>query len=112
MHSLLGCFLPNNDHKYFSWFVTLCFLCFLFLLHIFRDYLWIKSRNALLLNIRRVHLVNFVTINLLGELSCFFLVKKVKVFIVSLTRNIPVSTNLWRAQISTFGIMIAKLCVF
>ena len=23
----------------------------------------------------------------------------------------PISTNLWRAQIGTFGIMIAKLCV-
>ena len=25
--------------------------------------------------------------------------------------NMPISTNLWRAQIGTFGILIAKLCV-
>ena len=27
------------------------------------------------------------------------------------TRNMPISNNLWRVQIGTFGIMIVKLCV-
>ena len=57
------------------------FLCFLFLLSNRQDILSIKSRNALLLNIGRVCLTNFVTINLLGGCSWFFLSIKVKAFI-------------------------------
>ena len=97
------------SHKYLCGFAALCFLSFLFLLSIREDILSIKSRNTLLLNIGRVSLINFVTINLLGGFSWLFLSIKVK-HSKELTRNMPISTNLWRAQMGTVGIIIAKLC--
>ena len=71
-------------HQYFCRFAALCcffFVCFLFLLSNRQDMLSIKSRNALLLNIGRACLINFVTINLLGGCSWFFLSIRVKAFI-------------------------------
>lgn len=47
----------------------------------------IKSRSALLLNTGRVCLINFVTMNLLGGVSCFFIAKKVKAFIRTNTKS-------------------------
>ena len=76
-------------HKYFCGFAALCFFVFfffLFLLSIRQDNLSIKSRNASLLNIGRLSLINFVTINLLGAFSWFFLGIKVKAFIRAHTK--------------------------
>ena len=56
-------------HKYFVGLQFFAFLCFLFLLSNRQGILSIKLRNALLLNIGRVCLINFVTINLLGGCS-------------------------------------------
>ena len=86
----------------------LAFLSYLFSLSIREDILSLKLRIALLLNLGRVSLINFVTINSLGGFSWVFLGIKKKV--LKRGRNMSIST-LWRAQIGTFGIMIAKLCV-
>ena len=54
-------------------FASLCF--FFFFIKYSSRYLFcqflVKSRNALLLSIGTVRLINFVTINLLGRFSCF-----------------------------------------
>ena len=66
-------------HKYCRGFETLCvfcFLCFLLLVCICQDNLSIKSRNVLLLNIGKMHLINFVAINLLERFSWAFFAKK------------------------------------
>ena len=62
---------------------NLCLFCFYYL---FVKILSIKPKNALLLNIGRVSLINFVTINLLGGFSWFFLGIKVKAFIKANTK--------------------------
>ena len=56
-------------HNIFVGLQFFAFLSFLFLLSIREDILSIKSRNTLLLNIGRVSLINFVTINLLERFS-------------------------------------------
>ena len=61
-------------------------MSFLFLLSICQDIVSIKPKNALLLNIERVSLINFVTINFLGGFSWFFLGIKVKAFIKANTK--------------------------
>ena len=76
-----GMLLPNMAINIFVGLQLFVFLCFLFLLSISQDNLSINSRNALLLNIGKVSLINFVTINLLGGFSWFFLGIKVKAFI-------------------------------
>ena len=62
-------------------FAALCFFSYLFSLTIRQDILSLKSRIALLLNIGRVSLINFVTINLFGGFSWVCLFVKVKAFI-------------------------------
>ena len=76
-----GMLLPNVVMNIFVGFQLFDFLSFLFLLSIRQDILSIKSGNALLLNIGRVSLLNFVKINLLGGFSWLFLGVKVKAFI-------------------------------
>ena len=73
--------LPHMVINIFVGLQLLTFLCVLFLLSIRQDILSIKVGNALLLNIGRVYLIHFATINLLGGLSWFFLGIKVKAFI-------------------------------
>ena len=75
-----GMLLPNMAINIFRGLQLFVFFCFLFLLSIRQDNVSIKSRNALLLNTGRVSLINFVTINLLGGFSWFFLGIKVKAF--------------------------------
>ena len=55
-------------------------------LSIRQDNLSIKSRNTSLLNIGRVSLISFVTINLLEEFSWFLLDRKEKAFIRAHTK--------------------------
>ena len=81
-----GIILPNTTINILVGLQLFAFLWFLFLLSIRQDNLSIKSRNALLSNIGRVSLINFVTINLLGGFSCFFLGTKVKAFIRANTK--------------------------
>ena len=61
--------LPNMIINIFVCLQLFVFISFLFLLSIHQDILSIKSRNALSLNIGKVSLTNFVTINLLGGFS-------------------------------------------
>ena len=81
-----GVLLPNMVINIFVGLQLFVFLCFLFLLSLRQDNLSIKSRNALLLNIGRACLINFVTTNLLGGFSWFFLGIKVKAFIKANTK--------------------------
>ena len=81
-----GMLLPNMAINIFVGLQLFVFLCFLFLLSIRQDNLSIKPRNALLLNIRRVSVTNFVTTNLLGGFSSFFLGRKGKAFIRAHTK--------------------------
>ena len=81
-----GMVLPNMAINIFVGLQLFVFLCFLFLLSICQDNLSIKSRNALLLNLGRVSLINFVKINLLGGFSWFFLGIKAKAFIRAHTK--------------------------
>ena len=60
-----GMLLPNMVMSIFGGLQLFCFCVFPFvLLYIHRDNLSIKSINALLPNIGRVRLINFVTANL------------------------------------------------
>ena len=68
-----------------SMFVGLqLFGLFLFFAFIFVN---IKSRSVLLLNTGRARLINFVTMNLLGGVSCFFIAKEVKAFVRTNTKS-------------------------
>ena len=78
--------LPNMVINIFVGLQLFVFLCFLFLLSNRQEILSINSRNPLLLKIGRVCLINFVTINLLGAFSLFFLGVKVKPFIRANTK--------------------------
>ena len=68
-----GMLPPNMVMNIFVGLQLFVFLSFLFLSSIRQNILSIKSRNALLLNVGRVSLLNFVKINLLGEFSWLFL---------------------------------------
>ena len=78
-HFGLPAAFTKYGHKYFFRFAAHCFsFLFLFLLSFRQDILSMKSRNALMLKMGRVSLINFLTINLLGESSRFLLGIKVK----------------------------------
>ena len=61
------------------------FVLFVFIVYYSR-YLIYKIKNAFILKIRRVCLITFVTINLLGGFLCFFLGINVKAFIRANTK--------------------------
>ena len=84
---LLAGMLPSNMvMNIFVGLKLFVFLSFLFLLSICQDMLYIKSRNALLLNKGRVSLLNFVKINSSGGFSWLFLIIKAKAFIRANTK--------------------------
>ena len=73
--------LPNMVINIYVGLQLFVFFSYLFSLSIRQDILSLKLRIALLLNIGRVSLIKFVTINLLGGFQWVFLGIKLKAFI-------------------------------